>query len=110
MLTKRDNVLICDKAMELNIQHQKGEITLKQQNDNYYKFIKELEEKNAADKTIKVPVPEFISFIQKVKKGRDGYILYELHFMNRMVFRYSGKGDFAKCINMRNQWFQDNKN
>ena len=50
MLTKRDNVLICDKAMELNIQHQKGEITLKKQNDNYYSFIKELEEKNAADK------------------------------------------------------------
>ena len=53
MLTKRDNALICDKAMELNIQHQKGEITLKQQNDSYYRFIKELEEKNAADKTIR---------------------------------------------------------
>ena len=47
MLTKRDKVRICDKTMELNIQHQKGEITLKQQNDRYYKLIKELEEINA---------------------------------------------------------------
>ncbi len=107
MLTKRDKVRICDKALQLNIQHQKGEITLKEQDDSYYTFIKELEEKNAAD--IKVPVPEFISFIQKVKKGRDGYILYELHFLNRMVFRYGGKGDFDKCIKMRDQWFEDNR-
>ena len=110
MLTKQDNVRICDKAMQINIQHQKGAITLKQQNDSYWKFIKELEENNATAKNTKVPVPEFISFIQKVKKGRDGYILYELHFLNRMVFRYSGKGDFDKCIAMRNQWFEDNRN
>ncbi len=110
MLTKRDKIRICDKALQLNIQYQKGEITLKEQNDSYYKFIKELEENNATVKNTKVPVPEFITFIQKVKKGRGGFILYELHFLNRMGFRYSGKGDFAKCINMRNQWFQDNKN
>ncbi len=110
MLTKRDKVRICDKAMQLNVQHQKGEITLKEQNDRYWKFIKGLEESNAATKTTKVPVPEFITFIQKVKKGRDGFILYELHFLNRMVFRYSGKGDFDKCIKMRDQWFKDNKN
>ena len=51
MLTKQDKVLICDKAMQLNIQHQKGEITLTEQDDSYYKFIKELEEKNATAKT-----------------------------------------------------------
>ena len=110
MLTKRDKVRICDKALQLNIQHQGGEITLKEQNARYWKFIKELEGNNAVAKTAKVPVPEFITFIQKVKKGRDGYILYELHFLNKMVFRYSGKGDFDKCIKMRNQWFVDNKN
>ncbi len=61
MLTKRDKQRICDKAMQLNIQHQKGEITLKEQNDTYWKFIKELEENNATAKNTKVPVPEFIS-------------------------------------------------
>ena len=47
MLTKKDIVLICDMAMQLNVQYQKGKITLKEQNDSYYKFIKELEEINA---------------------------------------------------------------
>ncbi len=46
MLTKRDKILICDMAMQLNVQYQKGKITLKEQNDSYYKFIKELEEIN----------------------------------------------------------------
>ena len=47
MLTKKDKHRICDKALELNVQYQKGEISLKEQNDSYYKFIKELEEINA---------------------------------------------------------------
>ncbi len=46
MLTKCDKIRICDKALQLNIQHQKGEITLKEQDDNYWQFIKELEEIN----------------------------------------------------------------
>lgn len=47
MLTKQDKILICDKALQLNVQYQKGEITLKEQNDGYWQFIKELEEINA---------------------------------------------------------------
>lgn len=57
----------------------------------------------------KIPIPETIMFVQKVKKGRDGFILYELHLLGRMVFRYSGKGDLNKCITMRNQWLEEQR-
>ena len=60
-------------------------------------------------KITNIPIPATIMFVQKVRKFKDGFVLYELHLFGRMVFRYSGKGDFAKCIKMRDQWLEDNR-
>lgn len=58
-------------------------------------------------KQAKLKIPKGIMFTQIFIK-HPNLVEYELHLLRRIVFRYTGKS-FKKCIEMRNQWLEENK-